>query len=419
MSINKKNNISSYNNSIVYYLFVISIIFGDVFYQLINFDYIDEITVLILTIYYIIKKIRQKNIEKEFIIFCSITLFYLCYSLFLNLTSTIAIITDLQQEVKPFLIYYSINGLRPRIDEYHSKRIKLISFILSIFVLITIVLGISGKVFGIPANLATICLCLSYTYYYFSHRNKKDLIIMIIILSIGLFSGRSKFFGEYVLTIIILLGLKAKLKLNFKYIIFFIILIASVTYISWHKINYYFIEGEQTEARPILYKNACDIIYRYFPFGSGYGTFGNEAARKYYSPLYRYYKMNYVWGLSEEMGDFLTDTYYPILAQFGICGIILFIIFWKRRIKTLNNNLNIDNDIYSYKIGLMIILSILIECIADTSLLSNRGVPLMMLLSFTLTDYKYKQRSTIIKYERLKSKSNRILSSSISPHSRK
>lgn len=61
----------------------------------------------------------------------------------------------------------------------------------------------------------------------------------------------------------------------------------------------------------------------YFPFGSGFGTFGTEIAAQYYSPLYYRYGLSSFWALTEG-GSELTDCYWPAVgAEMGLFGVVL------------------------------------------------------------------------------------------------
>ena len=77
---------------------------------------------------------------------------------------------------------------------------------------------------------------------------------------------------------------------------------------------------------------------------------------------------------------FLADCFYPVLAQYGVVGIVLFCVFWKRRIKETKY---IVDDRY-YKMALMCILALAIESVADTSYLSGKGMGFFMLLAICL-----------------------------------
>ena len=69
----------------------------------------------------------------------------------------------------------------------------------------------------------------------------------------------------------------------------------------------------------------------YFPFGSGFATFGSDQAARNYSRLYFQYGFNGLFGMNTEDGSFLSDTFWPMaIGQFGWIGFILYVIIYVR-----------------------------------------------------------------------------------------
>ena len=71
------------------------------------------------------------------------------------------------------------------------------------------------------------------------------------------------------------------------------------------------------------------IMKDYFPIGTGFGSYGSSMAAQFYSRLYinlGYYRYT-AQGMSEENGDFLSDTLWPIvIAQTGWIGTASFVM---------------------------------------------------------------------------------------------
>lgn len=64
----------------------------------------------------------------------------------------------------------------------------------------------------------------------------------------------------------------------------------------------------------------------YFPFGSGFSTFGSDQAARNYSELYYRYGFDTLFGMNPEDGAFLSDTFWPMaIGQFGWIGSALYI----------------------------------------------------------------------------------------------
>ncbi|MDO6458433.1 hypothetical protein Q4494_15185 [Celeribacter halophilus] len=84
-----------------------------------------------------------------------------------------------------------------------------------------------------------------------------------------------------------------------------------------------------TTVRTELYKSAPKVAVKYFPLGSGAGSFGSSPSRDtYYSPLYQEFHINHLHGGGTgEDGAFLIDTFWPkILGEYGFLGLITFCI---------------------------------------------------------------------------------------------
>ena len=86
---------------------------------------------------------------------------------------------------------------------------------------------------------------------------------------------------------------------------------------------------EEFMARAMLYVTSFEIFKDFFPFGSGFASFASHSSGVYYSPLYAKYGIENVKGISKNNYSYIADTYYPCLAQFGIIGVFLYILFFR------------------------------------------------------------------------------------------
>ena len=158
------------------------------------------------------------------------------------------------------------------------------------------------------------------------------------------------------------------------------LLMAVVLLVTWERFDIYYVSGwNQKMARPETYKTAWLILWDYFPFGSGMGSFACNGAWKHYSPLYPEYGLDHIWGL-DRGGGFICDAYYPTLAQFGVVGVFFFCVFWKRRLIAFNQ---IESLKY-YKVAMMSFFCLAMEQTADSSLLSGKGMGYCMLIALCL-----------------------------------
>lgn len=379
-------NYSLHAGKIYFWIFIVFFPFGLLFYNYFGLTYIDEIIVLLLTIYWI----KVKGITKELKILVSVFLFYLLYSIFITrINGNIAPFYDLQQQIKPYIVILATLSLKPQFTALQVRILKKY-IIVSAIILFFIYIGGEEAMFvilGHPSVGAITSLTLGLFYLYLSNKDKTSLIISMVIILCGIFSMKSKLFGEVCVFIGIYFFLKKRVKrISLKYLIYGSGLIACIIYIVWEKFSFYYMVGftdDSNIARPVLYKTAWNILCDYIPFGSGLGTFADEASRVFYSPIYRMYGIDGVWGLSLEKSSFIADTFFPILAQYGFAGIMLFIMFWKYVYMKVKNIPNFKN----YKIGLILLTCLFIESTSDSSMLSNRGVLIMILLAFCCNSY--------------------------------
>lgn len=272
----------------------------------------------------------------------------------------------------------------------------LLSFVAYLLTSNTIQISRAG---GEEGDFAMVALTCGMSYYLFSKPTNTNKIIALAIILSGLMCGKSKYIGQCIVFIYIVMIMKG--RINFKspkVYIGMVLLAATVLYFTWTKFNVYYVKGMEVEkveemaARPATYKTGFKILWDYFPFGSGLGSFGTAAAAKEYSPLYYKYNLSGIWGLSPDGPMFLADCFYPTLAEYGLVGIIFFCVFWKRRVKELNT----INDDTHYKMAAMSVLALALDSVANTAYLSGAGMGLFMTLAICLNSNYVEEEKTDI-----------------------
>lgn len=358
----------------------------------VNFDWSDEILTVLLLFYAMAKQhflVKDKKRSKEINIYIALMIFYLLYSLVIKVTTPRGVMLDFLQQLRPYAVFYLTWMLAPQFSLKQKKYIKwimLLSFFGYLFAfkfkpsLVTPYGGAES------AALGQIALCCAMVYYLFSKQTTKNRNIAILIMLLGLASGKSKYFGECVCFIALVMFVKSKINFtSVSTLLKLAALGAVVIFFTWTKFNAYYVEGFQEDAqamsRPATYETGMTIMFKdYIPFGSGLGSFGTAAAAKEYSPLYFKYHLNEIWGLDPTYPMFLADAFYPTLAEYGIVGLFFFLWFWKRRLWEANK---IPNLIY-YRMALMCILALALESAADSSYLSGKGMGYFMILALCL-----------------------------------
>ena len=362
------------------------------FTYVVNFDWSDEILTVALLGYAFMKQrflVKDKGRKTEINIYIGLMIFYLAYSFFIKITTPRGILLDFMQQVRPYAVFYLTWMMAPEFSLKQKKYIKWIMLLSFFGYLLAFKFNpslVTPYGSGESAALGQIALCCAMIYYLFSKQTKKNRNIAILIMLLGLISGKSKYFGECVVFIALVVFVKSKINFTSVSTLLKVALLGSVViFFTWTKFNAYYVEGFQEEAqamaRPATYETGIKIMFKdYIPFGSGLGSFGTAAAAKEYSPLYYKYQLNTIWGLNPENPMFLADAFYPTLAEFGLVGLFFFLWFWKRRLWEANK---IHNLIY-YRMALMCILALALESTADSSYLSGKGMGYFMILALCL-----------------------------------
>lgn len=395
--------IQDFINKQFYYLFIFALLFGVILYNPLGFEYADEICALLLIILFLYVLFRSKDwaFNKAFLFTVFIFLFYTCYSIYIESNSKKAILTDLIIQMKPYVAFFTVYQMRPI---FNNKRKKLLQDICLLLWFLLLPIGIAGffneyiigRILDHPTYYAASIVSLSLIYLFCSNYTLKDRIICILMLFIAISSGRSKIYGFFAMSTVIILYFSnaSNIKLSFKTIVIGLATLLLIFYVAQDKIQLYFFQeltGEKEEdllARFVLYATSIDIFRDYMPFGSGLASFATHASGAYYSHIYVEYGIDNVWGMTRSGWDFIADTYYPSLAQFGLAGVFLYLLFWFYILrKTFLFFLKNKNPKYLV-ISLLITGYIFIENIADASITSNRGFFMMLLLGLIMAELK-------------------------------
>lgn len=390
-------------NKIFFGLFFLMLIVGVYTYQLMWFQSSDELIALLLALLCMLDLLANKNHQRYKGLFAvvGIMFFYVLYSLvFVHYNIPKAIMYDFFIQLKPFIAFYAAYSMGVRFDASQKLFLKRLCVFLSALMLAIILSGFGTKFFFHVAYYGIISTVLFLIYYYCSYQNltRKDKIVMMLMLAVGFFSTRSKFYGFFVVAMYVFFWYKPGMlvRVKLKQWITIVLVFCAVLYVSWGKINYYFIssglfteseEQKDSFARAILYVSSPEILLDHFVFGTGLASYATYSSGEVnYSRVYENYNLENVWGLAEGDCPFVSDTFFPELVQFGIVGIVLFFYFWIWVYKKIKPR---DTDVESlqlYKIGLLIIAFIAIESIAGSAFIQGSGIISMILLGFVVRD---------------------------------
>lgn len=376
--------------------FVFGMYFNDIIPGFTNADEILEILLLVGTFFYSI--IYRKPVCLAIKIFTVITLFYLVYSFYIQSNVPVAILSDILLQIKPFVAFFCIIHLGIALNKSQKRILKKVALYLYFITLVIAIFALFSEegfysyttnIYGHPTRFGTAVIFISVIYLFCSDfNNTKKVVTFILILSLSLLSTRSKVLGFFIASLILVLFMKNKIemKLSLKNVLIFSVLILITGYVAREKLSFYFLdydisENEHALARPMLYLTSFEILKDYFPFGSGFASFATHFSGVYYSPLYEHYELNTIWGLLEEDPAYVTDVQYPSIAQFGVVGLMFYLIFWIKVIKEANAIKRRTKDNQIYVLIVLIIVFLAIESIADAVFTGNRGFFAMLLLA--------------------------------------
>ena len=395
-------------NKYFFFLFVFSLIFTIIFYKLIGFSYTDEICALALLAFFLVVVLKNKDwqFNKAFLVTLFVFCFYTLYSILIGSNSNRAIFNDLIIQIKPYLGFFCVYHIKPVFNKSYKKLLRDISLL--VWLLFLLPVGILSTVYpqaftvaiehpayyGIAVSIVGLC------YLYATDFTLKNKLVFLLMLSIGVFCGRSKFYGFFALSVFAILffsNLKS-FKLSFKNVALILCTLAAVVFVARDKIILYFGQSlvadstleDDMIARFMLYKTFPEVLHDYFPFGSGFATYATHSSGEFYSSLYAKYELDSVWGLSRSYHDFISDTFYPSLAQFGVVGVILFICFWiyiiRKGFKLYKASDYADPKLFL--IVLLIVCFIFIECTTGATFIAQGGFFVMMMLGLAFSTMK-------------------------------
>ena len=351
-----------------------------------GFQSVDEVMTAILIVYTFIKKWHpDTNPEpwKEYYTFLWILGFYVVYSLIRQVNVPGAVWIEVVQQMRPYSIIYCTWILNPQFTE---KQKKWMLWAMGVTLTSWIYYHPETTQSGVQAEfpvLGQLAICTGMAYYLFTEETPKNKYIALAIVLTGMLAPKFKFMGEVVCFIALVFFIKD--RLNFKSgktVVLVTLIMIVVLIVTWTKFDAYYVSGWKNEAlaRPMTYKTSLQVLWDYLPFGPGMGTFASWGAAEHYSPLYYQYHLNNIWGLQPTFNVFIADAFYPTLSQYGIVGVILFFVYWKRRLIAFNE----IEDMKYYRIALLTFFCLAIEQTADTSWLSGKGMGYCMLIGLCL-----------------------------------
>lgn len=190
------------------------------------------------------------------------------------------------------------------------------------------IMGCVSLIFSIKSSPLLFGIMFLYFLYYFKHRNKIKMRTLV-----------------FLLIVIVLIG-------SFQ--------------IQTYLMN-------ENAPRYLFFYYGGITANEYFPFGSGFATFGSDQAARQYSPLYFIYGFNHLFGMNPEDGSFLSDTFWAMaLGQFGWIGFFLYCLVYLRIFISFQMQYNLLPDQKAFLYSSFI--SYMIHAVGSAILSSSAGV---------------------------------------------
>lgn len=362
------------------------------------FQYWDEIFAILLIPVLIVYSIKSKGriLVKKYNLIIIISLLILVFSgLYSNIKykyQTLELVfNDLLLVLKFFMAYF-ISELVFKIDYMEkerkkiSKHIKLITIFLFIMTILNYIFNLyDGEIrYGIKSNklfyehptyLSAVCVGLLANLIIFEKKiNKKYTYIILFILATTVRVKTIGFIFAF-LCLIYFVDKKNK-KLTFSKIGIVALITIAITY---EQLEFYFLKNNDF-ARSVLLNTSIKIANDYFPFGTGFATYGSYNSIKNYSPIYLRYGINNIYGLEKGKAYFVSDCFWPmILGQFGYIGFILYILCILFIFKKIQKQYRTETK-YLYIAKITCLLYLLISSTSESAFVNPISMPLAIIL---------------------------------------
>lgn len=242
--------------------------------------------------------------------------------------------------------------------------------------------GLSGFKFIFPMAFQFLAVTIIAIGIIASNKVQTNAIIYYILAAFSLIlSTKSSpiMFSVIFLFLCYYLNRRKKIKpITIAFIVILILLLGS------YQIETYLLN--ENSPRYLFFYYAGKTANRFFPWGSGFATFGSDQAARLYSPLYTQYGFDTLFGMNKEDGSFLSDTFWPMaIGQFGWIGGIIYIYIYIRILFSITKNNYKTNSQKAFLFAACI--QALIHAVGSAILSSSSGV-LMFLIIGMFVNYR-------------------------------
>lgn len=330
---------------ILIFIFLLLIVFQMVLENYIDLiKYFDELMAISFFVVGVVAKCSNKNFEikRWELIIAICTILYLCIgfmsSLIYEYQNIVICIKAMFVAVKWFMLFegtYLVSKAFS-IDNICKININILKILVVIFFLWNIGCYINNSIFFSFATFdltakSVLLIILFVCNTTISDTKKIPYMLLLLILLIA--SRAAKGYAICAITIVVYVCIiKGKRHINIGGMAVVGVL---AILCAWQDIEFYYLNGAKKGfARATMLITSIQIANDYFPFGTGFGTFGSYFSALYYSPVFYLYGLDNHLELGETRRVFINDAYLPILfAETGwigslLIGIILFTLLY-------------------------------------------------------------------------------------------
>lgn len=309
-------------------------------------QFLDEGLAVLFFLYFVIKNTKKIDLNSVYILMfvVGIVLVGIIGNYYSSVqTSLKPILIDMGNCIKIFMIYLGAKQFMSTIDN-KDRIIKTLARVMRTFVIIAFVcfliqinvdigmghdirMGIRSFQFinngaGQFSMMFYAIMMILTIDLKFEENNRMKKVVIVMALFLWAMTLRSRafmFVVIYIVSYYFVVFKREKVKINIKSIL---VLVAIAVLFGMDQAEMYF--GNTNTARSNLLVYGIKNLKRFFPIGSGFATFGTDAASNYYSKLYIEYGFNSIYGLSKDDPKFASDTYWgAIFGQFGFIGTVV------------------------------------------------------------------------------------------------
>lgn len=323
-------------------------------------SYFDEALCLLAMLYVFLLALKRRLVRDD-IISIMILSFVIAIGLISNLFSGIsvslfAVIVDIIAETKILWIFFAAKYF---IDQQACETlIEILTPISKVFIILafafsilsqfintgmtgTVRYGIKGFRFIFPMSFQFLAVMLIMIAILAMNERIKNKMRYFILGSFSLIMATKSsplLFAVMFLFFLYYFRRKKSLKIRTIILIGIIVLILGAFQIETYLLN-------SNAPRYLFFYFGGVTANRFFPFGSGFATFGSDQAARNYSQLYYEYGFNHMFGMNPEDGSFLSDTFWPMaIGQFGWLGFCLYCTIYLRIFFSFKKTRNINSD---------------------------------------------------------------------------